>query len=103
MSFPATREKLIEHYNINYPWEYYKNYPEFCMKKLCYTHTELSNVLTNINQNKYRTILNKQYLLNIDSDSLQTLPPVELRNRKTITDWLSNSSITYDDLLCVGW
>jgi len=103
MSFPQTREKLIEHYDTKYPWEYYKYYPEFCINKLTCNQNQMSYVLENISEDKYRSVINKQYLLNIDSDSLQTLPPIELRDRKTITDWLSKSSITYDDLLFVGW
>ena len=98
-----TKESVIDYYNVNYPWEYYKKYPEFCIKKLCMTEKEFDKVLNSLPEENRKGIIDKQYLLNIDRDSLKTLSPLELRDRNTITNWLSESSLTYDDIIYVGW
>jgi hypothetical protein len=102
-SFGTTKETIIDDYHHNYPWKYYKNYPEFAINKLCIKSTSVDNILKMLPENKIKKFINSQYLLNIDKDSLQTLPPLELRNRDIITEWLRDSSITYDDILGVGW
>ena len=102
-SFGTTKELLIEYYHHNYPWEYYKSYPEFAMNKLCIKSTSIDNILKMLPENKIKKFIESQYLLNINKDSLQTLPPLELRNRDIITEWLKKSSITYDNIIEVGW
>ena len=101
-SFGTTKESIIDYYHHNYPLEYYKNYPEFAINKLCIKSTSTDNILKMLPKNDIKKFIESQYLLNIDKDSLQTLPPLELRNRDMITEWLKNSSITYDNILGVG-
>jgi|TARA_B110000261_G_scaffold146585_1_gene170884 hypothetical protein len=98
-----TKESAINYYHTNYPWEYYKNYPELCIKKMCMSEKEFNRVLDSIHMEQREKIIDKQYLLNIDRNSLQTLPPLSLRNRTVITNWLTASSLTFDDIICVGW
>ena len=98
-----TKESIIEYYHTNYPWEYYKEYPEFCIKKLCMNEKEFNNILDSIPMKDRETIIDKQYLLNVDRNSLINLPHMKLRNKDTITKWLTDSSLTYDDIIYTGW
>ena len=51
---------------------------------------------------KIRSVLG--YDIRKERDELdKKLPPIGERTREQITDWLTNSSLTYDDIVGVGW
>lgn len=99
----TTKESLIDYYHSNYPWEYYQKYPEFAMNKICMTPESFESNLSQVPESQRKSYQDFHYKMNIDKQSLQKLPPMELRNRDVITEWLKNSHLTYDDIMFVGW
>lgn len=103
MNFGNTKQSIINYYHEQYPWEYYKNYPETCMNKLIVSDKTIDRVLSGIDVNLRRGFLDKQYQFHRDLESLSQLPPIENRTRDHITHWMTNSSIEFDDIIGVGW
>jgi len=65
--------QLIEDYREDYEDQYLLPYPEFCVDKL-----------------------------NLDTYSLNSLPPASERNRSQVIDWMIRN-LTYQNLLDAGW
>ena len=104
MDFGTTKTSIIQYYHDNYPWEYYQRYPEFCVNKLSLGDSALNNALQIADFEKKMIILHKEYDIRKERDELdKKLPPIGERTREQITDWLTNSSLTYDDIVGVGW
>ena len=55
MNFGNTKESIINYYHAQYPWEYYKKYPEFCMNKLIISDESIDRVLSGIDVNLRRS------------------------------------------------
>ena len=104
MDFGTTKTSIIQYYHDNYPWEYYKRYPEFCVKKLKLGDNALNRVLQDSDFDKKMSIIHKEYDIRREADDLdKKLPPIGERTREQVTEWLTNSSLTYDDIIGVGW
>ena len=103
MNFGNTKESIIDYYHEQYPWEYYKKYPEFCLNKLIISDESIGSVLSSIDVNIRRSFLDKQSKFHRDFESLSQLPAIENRTREQVTQWMRNSSIDYDDIIGVGW
>tara|TARA_R110002126_G_C10122417_1_gene468608 strand:- start:124 stop:399 length:276 start_codon:yes stop_codon:yes gene_type:complete len=65
--------QLVEDYREDYEDQYLLPYPEFCVDKL-----------------------------NLDTYSLNSLPPASERNRNQVINWMIRN-LTYQNLLDAGW
>jgi len=104
IDFGETKTTIIQAYHDHYPWEFYQKYPETCVTKLHLGDTLLNQVLQGSDFKKKMIILHKEYDIRKEMDELKTkLPLITQRTRLDITNWLINSSLTYDDIIGVGW
>ena len=101
-TFPKNRNDYLTFLQEKYDWKYYKTYPEFCMKKLRFAPETFSNDTKDMEYIVLKNFIEKQYLINIDNDSLCKLPPIGIRNRTDVTLWFKETSISYDDFIGVG-
>ena len=104
IDYGTTKTTIIQAYNDHYPWEFYQQYPETCVTKLHLGDKALNSALQGSDFEKKMIVLHKEYDIRRERDELGTkLPPIAQRTRQDITDWLTNSSLTYDDIIGVGW
>jgi len=104
IDFGTTKTSIIQTYHDHYPWGHYQTYPENCVTKLHLGDTLLNQILKDSDFEKKMIVIHKEYDIRKERDELGTkLPPIDQRTRQDITDWLTNSSLTYDDIIGVGW
>ena len=73
MRFTQAEVELRNYYR-NYPWQAYKTFPEFIVKKM-----------------------------NLGIELLEELPSEDNRNRDMIYNWMKNRNFTYEELSWIGW
>ena len=103
MDFGTTKTSIIQYYHDNYPFEYYRNYPETCVKKMFIEKSQMDKILTKFGTEDKLKILHKQYDVEKEQENLSKLPSVDERTKDNITKWLMESSFTFDDIIGVGW
>ena len=104
INYGTTKDSIVKCYHKHYPMEHYKSYPETCVGKTTLSDDTFKEYLVKAtDENEMLKIIQRRIDIKQDTQNISMLPPVEERTRDDVTKWLYESSLTFDDIIGVGW